>query len=68
MPQDLWEQTKDRARRRAAAIFGGKLPQGFFINGDPRGYSLKIDGAAVPQGLETDWGQYGILAPELTSR
>lgn len=66
LPQDLWEQTKDKARRRAAAIFGGKLPEGFFVNSDPRGYSLKIDPA--PHGLETDWGQYGILAPELTSR
>lgn len=72
LPQDTWEQTKDRARRRAAAIFGGRLPRGFFINSDPRGYALKIDptadGATVPHGLETDWGQYGILAPEPISR
>jgi hypothetical protein len=62
MPQDLWEQTKDRARARTAAIFGGKLPPTFFVNGDPRGYALKLETA--PAGMETDWGRNGILAPD----
>lgn len=43
----------------------GTIPEGFFWNLDPRGYALKIDpekGGVV--GLMTDWGGYGILAPE----
>lgn len=37
----------------------------FFINGDPRGYSLKIGEAeAKDLGIWSDWGSYGILAPE----
>lgn len=49
-------------------LFGGKL-EGFFINADPRGYSLKIKEAQVnklrEQGINiyTDMGGYGILAP-----
>lgn len=36
-----------------------------FINGDPRGYALKIEAEAAKElGIYTDWGGYGILAPE----
>lgn len=56
---------------KVSAIFG-KLPPGFFVNGDPRGYALKIDnetpeGLALIEsiGLEKDWGGYGILSPEI---
>jgi len=36
-----------------------------FINGDPRGYSLKIkESEAKEIGIYQDWGGYGILAPE----
>ena len=50
-------------------IFCGKL-EGFFINGDPRGYSLKIKDNVMREkynetGLHKDWGGYGILAPEI---
>ena len=44
--------------------------KGFFINTDPRGYSLKITEdetkALRAKGINiyTDWGGYGILAPE----
>lgn len=41
-----------------------KMPDGFFINYDPRGYALKMKEGTFPQGLWTDWGGYGILAPE----
>lgn len=50
-------------------IFGGRLPNGFFYNTDPRGYALKINNekAKIPNGLRTDWGGYGLLAhPETT--
>lgn len=47
------------------AVFG-HFPEGFFVNQDPRGYALKIDNddAAIPEGIHTDWGGYGCLAPE----
>lgn len=50
----------------------GAFPPGFFVNGDPRGYALKID-SEQPDGqalieavkLHTDMGGYGILSPEI---
>ena len=44
----------------------GRIPRGFFVNGDPRGYALKIDNekTTIPAGIQTDWGGYGCLAPE----
>lgn len=38
------------------------------INGDPRGYALKIDDQYVREHnlkIHTDWGGYGIIAPEI---
>jgi hypothetical protein len=38
-----------------------------FINGDPRGYALKIDNEYVKEhnlDIHRDWGGYGIIAPE----
>lgn len=50
----------------------GILPPGFFINGDPRGYALKIDnelsdGKALIDAvkLQTDMGGFGILSPDV---
>jgi len=46
------------------------LATGLFINGDPRGYSLKMREADVNalrekgMSIYCDWGGYGILAPE----
>ena len=57
---------------RMLAIFG-KIPPGFMVNHDARGYALKIDpdnaeGAALIAscGLHTDWGRNGILSPDIT--
>jgi hypothetical protein len=45
-------------------LFGGKLPEGFFVNYDARGYALKLkDGRKF--GYQ-DWGGNGILAPDIT--
>lgn len=54
-------------------IFAAKVPPGYFLNSDPRGYALKIDNE-VPEGLaliracelHTDMGGFGILSPEIT--
>lgn len=60
---DQWEVEKDRTRLELVKIFG-KLPTGVFINGDPRGYMLKLDSekVTIPEGMYKDWGSDGILA------
>ena len=36
-----------------------------FVNGDPRGYALKLkDYEAKQRGIYQDWGGYGIICPE----
>lgn len=39
-----------------------------FVNGDPRGYTLKIDDKYKDKmhkaGVYRDWGGYGIIAPD----
>lgn len=63
---DKLEAMKEQTRAAVARLFGGKLPEGFRLNSDPRGYALKIDEELVklPAGLHRDFGGYGILAPE----
>lgn len=65
--ENAWEAFVTREIIPAVRRILGRLPDGFFVNGDPRGYSLKIDNdkTAVPAGLHADWGGYGILAPEI---
>lgn len=64
-----WEKFKSEITAAVVAIFGGKLPPGFYINGDPRGHSLKLradgDSLATPFSLEQDWGGNQILAPDI---
>ncbi len=63
-------QISDRTEARRQTIIErdivrvfGRLPDGFFCNGDPRGYALKIDPEKGDiTGLERDWGGYGLLA------
>lgn len=74
IPNFDWEKARENVEWKVKKIFGGKLPPGFFVNGDPRGYALKIDAGQsyeseyhpeyIPEGLHRDWGGYGILAPE----
>jgi hypothetical protein len=48
---------------RVAEMFGGELPAGFFVNGDPRGYALKLrEGTGSLS--QRDWGAFEILAPD----
>lgn len=64
---DKWEEIKDQARVKLAKIFGGRIPNGVFINSDPRGHALKLDNekVTIPEGMDKDWGGYGILAAEI---
>lgn len=56
---------RDHIRPAVARAFGGRIPEGFFVNGDPRGYALKIRAEHAPAGMATDWGRNGILAADI---
>ncbi len=64
---ERWEAAKDDARKELARIFGGTIPVGVYINGDPRGHMLKLDTeeVALPDGMVRDLGNNGILAAEI---
>lgn len=73
---EQWEHFKRAIAHQVCSVFvSDTVPTipGFFVNGDPRGYALKIDNEN-PEGkalidavkLRTDWGGYGILSPEIT--
>lgn len=78
VPEEEYDKRAERIKSQVAKIFGGKLPMGFFINGDPRGFALKIkveqnrifvnsdDGKNHDEKVihYTDFGGYGILAPD----
>jgi hypothetical protein len=59
-----YEARKWNTIARVSGLQHGNLPAGFFVNGDPRGYALKIESDNLPEGIHKDWGGYGILAPE----
>jgi len=71
--ENAWDEFLDYIAAKVAKVFGGVIPPAFFVNGDCRGYALKIDndkpeGAALIAAVKmhTDWGGYGILSPEIT--
>jgi hypothetical protein len=68
MEEEQWDKKKGSILKRLDAILHF-TSQGIpvFINGDPRGYALKIDDTWVKEhglGIHRDWGGYGIIAPE----
>lgn len=65
--QERADEIIDSCRTSVRYLFCGTLPNGFFINRDPRGHALKLDNEVreIPAGLEKDWGGYGILAAEI---
>ncbi len=69
MPDGYVEKTEANILGDLDAILhyteSGSAP--VILNGDPRGYALKIDSGYVKRhklDIYTDWGGYGILAPE----
>lgn len=62
-----WDVFEADIRAEIAAVFGGILPAGFFLNQDCRGYALKLHPkkCTVPAGMCTDWGRNGILAADI---
>ena len=65
---EKWEKITERAEKRLDEILGASaLGIHVFVNGDPRGYALKIDQKDVHEknlDIYRDWGGYGILCPE----
>ena len=65
--QDAWLTASEAALSAVQKLLkSGNIP--IIINGDPRGYSLKIDDDYMRENdvrLHRDWGGYGILAPEI---
>ena len=61
----------ERNRNAVINILGPNGPDIYiYINSDPRGYALKIqpkDVQAQNLDIPTDWGGYGLLAPDLTN-
>lgn len=65
---DKWEGLTNQLLKKLDKITGfTKKGIPVFVNGDARGYALKIDDGYVSSNslkIYTDWGGYGILAPE----
>jgi hypothetical protein len=70
VPERIYDKTSEEIKRAVLKLFNGSL-QGFLLNLDPRGYSLKISSEKAKElhsigfRIETDWGSYGLLAPNL---
>ena len=64
--ENAWENLCKVAVDCVRNVFG-RVPDGFFVNGDARGYALKLDPdkTTIPAGMHTDWGRNGILAAEI---
>lgn len=67
---EKWENLKDDILNKVNKILNFScmnIP--VFLNSDPRGYCLKIDDEYIRNNnikIHTDFGGYGIIAPDLT--
>jgi len=69
---ELTDEETERRDKRTLNRIKSLLPglKTAFINGDPRGYSLKFSPEEAKEmqnngiSVYTDWGGYGLLAPE----
>jgi hypothetical protein len=68
--ENAWEFFANFITSQVVKVFGG-LPPSFTVNGDARGYALKLASNdsgtrhATPFDLHTDWGSNQILAPTI---
>jgi hypothetical protein len=63
--ENAWEAFSKAITDKLGKILGS-IPEGFFVNGDARGYALKIDSdKKLPLDLHQDWGGYQILSPTI---
>jgi hypothetical protein len=65
VPDFDWDAATERVEQHVAELFGGELPDGFFVNGDPRGYALKLR-SGTGSLTYRDWGDFEILAPDFS--
>ncbi len=64
------EAREERIKARVSKLLGVPFEYPLMVNGDPRGYSLKIDDDYMHEHnvkLHRDWGGYGIIAPDLSA-
>ena len=60
-----WDQKANKILTKVEAILKNKKV--LFLNGDARGYALKIDDGYIRNNnlnIHKDWGGYGIVAPD----
>ena len=73
LEEERYEKESNKVLEKVGALLGlgtwGELNQyNLFVNGDPRGYALKIDSDYVKAhdlDIPKDWGGYGLIAPDL---
>lgn len=67
---DKYQAEADKILVSLSKIIGKNNMKKVFINGDPRGYALKIDDKYQDRlhkvGIYRDWGGYGIIAPDFS--
>lgn len=74
------DEATDKTLAGIRKLLGISIPEaeamGLFVNRDPRGYALKLDDAftreynghhEADKRIYTDWGGYGILAPDFSN-
>lgn len=62
-----WDKESGEVWDKLIKIIGSTNGRYCFINSDARGYALKIKSEYTPQpGVYSDWGGYGILAPDFS--
>lgn len=68
LPEGYVERKRASILKRLDAILGFEEANiQVFVNGDPRGYALKIEDTTVKTlnlDIYKDWGGYGIICPE----
>lgn len=63
-----WDNKSDEYHKKVSLLFNNKL-EGLLINGDPRGYVIKIESSVYLSKYEAtklhrDYGGYGIFCPD----
>lgn len=68
---DRWEELSNNMLKRVFAVLNidekSEIAKNIFINGDPRGYAIKIKDSYVRENnliIHRDFGGYGIIAPD----
>ena len=62
---EQWEELTQPILNKVVKILGVKNDYNFFVNGDCRGYALKMFPDFVKdKKIYTDWGDNGIIAPD----